>query len=299
MNENLGTLRSGLYGKNINQKFYGAILDVDGTLTVRGQKHIPAALCTYLADLSITIPMALCTGRDFKACLSYLDMIFEYARDVSVCRENWYICCENGSQGYLFDPKKGDYSQWYNVEYPYGPGHYQELFETLQSIIGPESEGGVLRGTSMIFRARNYTDLDQTEVAKRSQLLYQRALPIIQKYDPDQILTVADTAIAVIIFPKEGHKGRGTFEFGKILRTQRNISLSENLAELLAVGDRPNPGGNDETFLDGMYGTPFTTGDLHPEHILPLPIYDPQTGSILYGPDATLSLLQQVRFRII
>ena len=72
--------------------------------------------------------------------------------------------------------------------------------------------------------------------------------------------------------------------------------MDTEVKDLVCIGDQPQPGGNDEKFLGGHYGTPFTVGDMHPENILPLPVYD-DAENILSGPEATLNLILKLKFK--
>ncbi len=279
----------------LQQTYTACIFDIDGTLTVRGDEFIPAFLQPKLAELSMTVPMAVCTARRLQHAHDKLAPLFYHAVDPLKCQANWMLVCENGAVGYVFDPQKKGYSECFREVYPYRDAVPNPFFNHLNSRLKDKFGVSFMNVVSMIFRPP-LEGLSSDEVLHRSReiaLAIQGELP---QFDPKGLLAVGDSGIGANIFPKNSNKERGILEFAKSIAAGRGYRISPEAREIVAVGDQPEPLGNDETFLDGTYGTPFTVGEIHPENLLPLPVFD-KSGKILNGPEATLFLLEQLHFR--
>ena len=149
----------------------------------------------------------------------------------------------------------------------------------------------------MAFRPLNLDDPDRIGLAERSHELALIAAVQLEKVDPKKDLQIGDSGLGINIFPYHGNKEHGTLEFAKYLMDKKGINVSADAKELAVVGDQPQPLGNDETFLDGRYGTPFTVGETHPHNLYPLPVYDLENGRILLGPEGTIYLINNLKFR--
>ena len=296
MNSNLEDQRKDKYREALQKKYMGCIFDIDGTLTVRGQEFIPAFMHGSLSDLCLRVSAAVCTGRNLALAVEKMAPVFTASKNPAYCESNWYLLCENGCLGYAYDPQEKKYKEFYRVPYPYDESQREHVFSKLKSAMDGKIEEAFMNDVSMVIRPLDSRSTDQAGVAARSRELQEIALLQLQVLDPKSLLRVADTGIAITVFPYQGNKERGTAELGKYLREKKGLNIGPNAAELAVIGDQPGPHGNDETFLNGSYGTPFTVGDTHPENILPLPVYDVQSSNILHGPEATVSLLQQLQF---
>ena len=279
----------------MRQQYTACIFDIDGTLTVRGDEFIPAFLQPKLAELSMSVPMAVCTARRLQHAHDKLAPLFVHAVDPLVCQSNWMLICENGAIGYVFDPQKKQYVESYREAYPYPEQLREALFNHINKQLHDKIGVSFMNVISMVFRPP-WEGLTREEVSRRSREIALAVQREIAPFDPKGLLMVGDAGIGVNIFPRYSNKERGIDEFAKSIATRHGFKISREAREIVAVGDQPEPLGNDELFLSGIYGTPFTVGNTHPENILPLPVFD-GNGNVLTGPEATLFLLQNLRFR--
>lgn len=279
----------------LTQEYSGCIFDIDGTLTVRGDEFIPMYLQPKLAALSMHVPMAVCTARRLQHAHDKLASLFGHAVDPLHCQSNWMLICENGAIGYVFDSGKRAYVEIYREEYPYPEPLREALFQHMNKILGEKIGISFMNVISMVFRPP-WDGLSREEVARRSREIALIIQEHLLQFDPKGLLKVGDAGIGVNIFPANSNKEKGVVEFAKRVISTRGYKLSPEAKEIVVVGDQPEPLGNDEQFLNGEYGTPFTVGNLHPEHFFPLPVLN-AAGEVLQGPEATLSLLERLKFR--
>ncbi len=279
----------------LDQQYTACIFDIDGTLTVRGDEFIPAFLQPRLAELSMSVPMAVCTARRLQHAHDKLAPLFVHAVDPVACQSNWMLVCENGAIGYVFDPRQKKYVECYREAYPYPEQLRQALFNHINNQLRDKIGVSFMNVISMVFRPP-WEGLTREDVSRRSREIALAVQREISPFDPKGLLMVGDAGIGVNVFPRYSNKERGIDEFAKSIASRRGFKISREAREIVAIGDQPEPLGNDELFLSGMYGTPFTVGNTHPENILPLPVFDAE-GNILTGPEATLFLLQNLKFR--
>lgn len=279
----------------LRKQYTGCIFDIDGTLTVRGDEFIPVFLQPALADLSMSVPMAVCTARRLQHAHEKLAPLFVHAADPVLCQANWMLICENGAVGYVFDPKRREYTEYYRAPYPYPEQVRKALFDHLNKKLEGKLGVSFMNVVSMVFRPP-WEGVDSEDLAIKSReiaLIIRSELP---PFDPKGMLAVGDSGIGVNVFPGNSNKERGILEFARSIASRRGFRISPEAREIVAVGDQPEPLGNDEQFLDGRYGTPFTVGNPHPENFLPLPVFN-EKGEVMQGPEATLFLLRQLHFR--
>lgn len=297
MLENLEDQRRQKFKEALEKTYIGCIFDIDGTLTVRGDEFVPAFMYEPLSTLSMKVPMAICTGRKLSHAYEKMAPIFTHSSDPFYAQSQWFFICENGSIGYVYDSQKKQYEEFYRVPYPYPPGHRGSLFSKLNSALSGKLGTSFLCEVSMVFRPLRYDSITSESLMASCNELLNIIAPIVQTVDPKSVLKIGNSGTGVIVFPYQGNKERGTQEFARYLHEKKGFSISPNAVELVVVGDQPGPYGNDETFLDGRFGMPFTVDGTHPQNLLPLPVYDVTSGAVLKGPEATIALLQQLKFR--
>ncbi len=297
MDGNLAEQRKQKFQEALKQTYAGCIFDIDGTLTVRGDEFIPAFMHDTLAGLCLRVPMAVCSARNFNHAYEKMAPVFTKSSSPAMCQSNWVLVCENGSVGYYFDQDKKRYVEFYRVPYPYAEAHRGALFSRINAAVAGKISISFENEVSMIFRPLNVDDPDRDALAKRSHELAKIISEQLEKVDPKKGLKIGDSGIGVSVFPFHGNKEQGTLQFAKFVREKKGINVSADAKELAVIGDQPQPDGNDETFLNGKYGTPFTVGETHPENLYPLPVLDPQSGNILKGPEGTIYLLNNLKFR--
>ncbi len=279
----------------LQQKFAGCIFDIDGTLTEIGEELIPEYLCKTLGELSLEVPMAVCSGRLLKGALKRVSGIFAASTDPEKCRKNWLIFVENGAIGYAYDAASSEYKEFFRATYPYSEEHRQQLFthlcEVFQSRLKSFAQGNI----GFNFSPSGYGEIRGEALAEECKILALDMMEAIKKFDPEQLLTAGASGIGVLVYPKNGSKDNGVREFGNFLRS-KGFSVSKECREIVAVGDQPGECGNDRSFLNGTLGTPFTVGASVKNSLYPLAVYDLITRDTLKGAKATDYLVKNLRF---
>jgi hydroxymethylpyrimidine pyrophosphatase-like HAD family hydrolase len=283
------------FGKVLQKKFSACIVDIDGTLTVRGDEYIPAFLLPELAEIAMHVPMAVCTARSFQHAYDKLAPIFVRARNPEYCQANWLLICENGCLGYFFDRQEKKYKEFFREPYPYPEGHREGLFSKLKSKLQGQLDVAFMNQINFIFRPATKDSPQPDEITRRSHSIAEIVQTEVRLSDPKGLLVVGDSGIGVNVFPYYGNKERGIVELAKYIRDHMGLNIGPEAREVVVIGDQPGPLGNDEMFLSGKYGTPFTVGETHPEHLLPLPVFDGD--KIQKGPEATIFLFHKLQFR--
>jgi hydroxymethylpyrimidine pyrophosphatase-like HAD family hydrolase len=297
MDEKLTAQQKEQFDLALKEEYTGCLFDIDGTLTVFGDEYIPAFMLQLLADLSLQVPMAVCTARKLSQAYEKLATLFPHATNPLSCQAQWVMICENGAVGYRFDTDKKEYVEFHRIPYPYTEEQRGSLFEKVRKALEGKLSIAFMNEVTLVFRPLKTDDPDREALSARSHELAMTIHEILASSDPKGALKIGDSGMGVSIFPAAGDKEQGTIAFAKYLASSRGILVGPNLKELVCVGDQPLPYGNDESFLDGRFGTPFTVGEAHPEHLLPLPVFDPSSGKVLKGPEGTASLLHQLHFR--
>lgn len=281
----------------MEKTYAGCLFDIDGTLTVRGDEFIPAFMHEILAEMCLRVPMAICSGRNFNHAYEKMAAVFTVSTNPKECQKNWVLICENGSIGYIYDDVNNRYNEFFRVAYPYDSAHRDSVFAQMKAAMEGKLSASYLNEVSMVFRPLNPQDPDRAALTARSRELSVIANAQLEKSDPKKLLVAGDAGNGVNVFPYRGNKENGTLQFAKLLQEKKGINVSPDAREMVVVGDQPQKDGNDETFLNGKYGTPFTVGETHPENLNPLPVYDLQTGKIIKGPEATIYLLKHLKFK--
>jgi hydroxymethylpyrimidine pyrophosphatase-like HAD family hydrolase len=296
VSENLEEQRLQKFRDAVKETYAGCAFDVDGTLTVRGEGVIPAYLYDVLERMCMIIPMAICSGRRLMSVYEKLAPIFSSSGNPEYCQSNWVFICENGSLGYYFDTSTKKYQEFYRIPYPYDENHRERLFSDLSNLLKDKISDATKDEIGLVFHPFNAHDPDHAAAAKTSHEVAEIISSHLSKADPKRALKIGDSGIGVNVFPYAGDKEYGFRQFGKFLSEKRGIALGEKLRELVVIGDRPVPNGNDEAFLQGNFGTPFTVGEAHPVNVYPLPVFD-ESGKILQGPEGTAYLLNNLKFK--
>lgn len=291
----LETQRKLKFKEILTQNYVGCLFDIDGTLTVRGDEFLPSFMLKPLAEMALQIPMGVCTARRLSHAYEKLKPIFEQSPDPLLTQSNWLLICENGGIGYVFNPLKKDYEEFFRVDFGYDQKTKIKIFEDIKTALKDKVEISFYNEVSLVFRPHRCDDSDREALAKRSHELASLIKQILPKVDPKNVLRIGDSGIGVVVFCADGNKEHGTKIFAKYLQNKFGISFNPKLSEIVVVGDQPIPDGNDEFFLDGKFGTPFTVGEIHQDNLLPLPVLT-SDNKIIKGPAGTLTLLKQLQF---
>lgn len=268
-----------------------AIFDYDGTLTQeRGIKTIDPKLKQLLAELSLEHKFAICSGRPIEFVIPKITDICQQSANPKLAQANWYLVCDNGASGYYFDSKTNQYQVDYQIPWPYPQEHLQQLYQELIDLIGNQAVSYDLNPQLLIFRSIPSEDLPEWD--QRTIDLIAQATPVIKRHDPDNCLRIVNSGIAMLIINKAADKDLGLQKFGRFLQNQHpEISFSSNFSEIYAIGDRPQPGGNDHHFLSGKWGTPYSVGELDPQNSHLKTIH--QNQQLLTGSNGTIAILKK------
>lgn len=316
--------RKKAFNKALKQKYLSCIFDIDGTLTDLAEEPIHDFIAKTLASISTHSPIAICTGRKLEHVFPKINPLFARAKkmdNLENVRSKVVLLCENGNVGYFYDKDSGKYVEFYRTRYPYSESHKKSLFKAINDGLKNQISGSFMNETSMVFQPLNVNDANKPAVEKRARILVKAIEKILIDHDKKNLLKIADSGIGTIIFPYDGDKRAGVYQFGEFMRKKWGYDISEELTEFALFGDKPGTYGNDETFLDGTFGTPFTVGEIVDHKILPIPVFAPairakrtaggetasararrskaetiKNADILKGPLGTFSLLQRLKF---
>lgn len=282
-------------------KFKAAMFDFDGTITEKGQYAPPQQLADALVDLSQKIPIAFCTGRQLESferrgLNELLEEINDENRDLFL--KNLFLFAENGSIGYRFNTDKNDFEEFYRIEWPVNFIDADKLRATLDEDV--KEYGSVYYNAHRIVvvirtRLHDTEDRDVDEVYDLSEKIYEVTIKTLRKFDADfeRYVHVGNSGIGVVICPANGDKDTGIKKFAKFLNEKRGLKIDKNAREIMVVGDRPMPGGNDYYFLNGRYGTPFTVGNFDSSQKFPKPVLGAEGKHLLHA-EGTLFLISQI-----
>ncbi|MDP2624871.1 MAG: hypothetical protein Q8P27_01665 [Candidatus Peregrinibacteria bacterium] len=283
-----------LFQEAITRRYVAAMFDVDGTLTQMGSGDIPKPLLEHIGQLSMQVPLAICTGRRFKGILDKLQLFIDEAPDEMVARKNWYLFIENGAIGIRYNSETQEYERFYQIDWPEEHITMQSTLETILPLVEAVHPVETRLNECNIgiypLNQNGYTKKELAEITSDMSTVIRDSLNTIPE---GERLQVVDSGIATHVIDIRADKDRGIREFGNILRN-RGIKLTEQDREILIIGDQPGEGCNDAKFLEGKWGTPFTAEHLFEGREYPIPIFE--NGEILKGPTATMSLLKQIQF---
>lgn len=287
-----------LFKEAMTSQYAGIVFDIDGTLTVFGEEIIPAFAAETLARISTEVPVAVCTARTLRHALEAITPVFARSSNPDYCKRNWYFFCENGGIGYAFNNDKNDYEEIYRVLYPYTEEQRQGMFSRLKDSVKELCGESKTNEISMVFKPANKYTAPLEEVQKTCHQMAEILKGKLQMIDAKNALRIGDSGTGVDIYPYNGDKLTGVKAFAKILQEKRGINLGEKLTELVLIGDSVQNNGNDTVFLSGEIGTPFCVGEIGPNANYPLPVFDLSDNSILKGPEGTIYLVNNLKFRI-
>ncbi len=271
------------YHRAMKHPFKAVAFDVDGTLTKLAKTHIPHKLSEKLGALIGKVPFIICSGRDIDHIKLKVSAICAYRKGAKTGREKYFVICENGGSGYVYNCKTSKYKQIFEVPWPDNIITLDELSHLLEKKM-PWKIITLPRAHSIVLHFPAFFYIVPILIRHLSALLALSLRRILKKEGLDNYFNVEDSGIGAIIIPKQSGKGKAI----KILSTLLKIPLRD----FLVVGDMPEPGKNDCEFLSGKYGTAFTVGK-QTHNVFPLPVYN-EHGKKLSGPEGTYCLLKNI-----
>jgi len=270
------------------------MFDIDGTLTELEHTNMPIPLAKKLACLSEKMPLAFATGRDMKhAEKTFNEQILIHAKDKKLARKNWYMICENGALGYFFDESSKSYKEFYRIRWDSKLLDRKELGEEIRKTLGKILESvDETRKTQFLIRLYKKDLKSQQARFQRVKKIAKICEKILDKFKNGHKFETLESGLAIHISPKNANKDQGIIRFAKYLKGIYGLDAGKSARKILVVGDQPGKGRNDDAFLSGKYGTPFTVGEITDKK-WPSPVID-EKGDILKGPKGTLYLLKKI-----
>lgn len=281
-------------------KFKAAMFDFDGTVTEKGSVAPSEEMAEVLYKLACEMPVAFCTGRQKSSFEEHGLKIILSNIEVSKRQkflENLYLISENGAIGYAFNTGIDEYEEFYRVEWPSQFAERKWLMDRLSELT--EGLGKVLydkHEVVIVIGAKGHDeDKDITNVYETSGQIYEVVLKLLNEISPnyEDFVTIGNSGIGVLIIPKDGDKDYGITMFGKLLKEKRGMSFDAKFSEIVVVGDNPQVGGNDNKFLNGDYGTPYSVGEDTVDAKFPLYVYDKNGEKLLHAP-GTIHLIKEL-----
>lgn len=281
--------------------FKAAIFDFDGTVTKKGIYAPSQKMTDALVNLAEKIPIAFCTGRQLesfeKRGLGHLIKEIKPNTRNKFLR-NLFLFAENGAVGYFFDTKKGNFKEFYKIDWPENFIKKNALKRILMEAI--KDYGDIYENAHRVVivmrtRLHDRNDRNIEEVYQLSEEIFKITVKTLKKIDQkyEKFLHVGNSGIGVIVGPANGDKDVGIKKFAQYLKQKCQLKFSQKLREILVVGDSPQKGGNDYYFLKGDYGTPFTVGYYNKKLELPKPVID-QNGKRLLNETGTIKLINSL-----
>jgi HAD superfamily hydrolase (TIGR01484 family) len=282
------------YKKALQTPVKAVAFDVDGTLTNFCRFTIPNTLVETLNEIPLHIPLAICTGRPVDFIKGKIDQI---CGNFTEQRERWYVIAENGGAGYVYNSKTGKYDEFFKAAWPEEIISRVNLCMLLKDGLGRKAPMIHKRDFSVVITFQKWFYYTFYSIPKliqsRSAQMVSRVRIFLSKtplHTSTETLAdhfkVLDSGLGSLILPMANGKGAALKHWAKHL----GISLDE----LVCIGDRPDPGGNDEDMMTGETGHAFTAGHLT-ENIHPLPVFT-EDGKRLIGPAATEAIVERLKF---
>lgn len=268
--------------KAMKRDYKAVAFDVDGTITEFAKFSIPDYLLETMEKIPLDIQLVICTGRPLDFIKNKMDKICNFTQNPEEQRRRWWIVSENGGAGYYYDAQSEGYVQFYNIDWP-EEVDVPTLVAHLKDKLGRRIQI-FERNKTLIVIYRKWMYLFPRLVKLESARVTKIITTILKRRNWDGFLLAQNTGLGTVVLSKKSGKGQA------IKRLARKLNVP--MKQILCIGDNPQPGGNDEDFLSGQFGTPFSVGKII-KKTYPLPVLD-ERHVHLSGPKGTNELLEQV-----
>ena len=269
-------------------KPYSALaFDVDGTLTPFGRFTLAKEMKQSLQNIPLQVPLALCTGRPLDYAIHKIEELLEGSADFAAQKARWTLLCDNGASGYIWDSSTQKYESFFSEPWPEEIIEQDLLLTMLQEELGFWARI-MVREFTMVVLCPKWMYRFPPLVHWYAGRLHQKLEVYFESWGLKDQLCSQNSGLGNLIFSGKAGKGKAIEKWAK--------RLGVPTASIACVGDRPEPGGNDEEFLSGNYGTAFTVGDTT-QNPQPAPVLDAQ-GKPVRGPKGTQLLISQLDFSI-
>ncbi len=281
--------------------FKAAMFDFDGTLTEKGQYVPHRDMANALFSLSQKMPIGFCTGRQLESFRGHvleelLEQIDSAHHDLFL--KNLFLFGENGAIGYFFNTEIKDFEEFYRVDWPDSFIDEDKLRGLLDEAVKGVGEVyyNAHRVVVVIRTVLHYMEeRDIEKVHALSDELYKITVSTLKSISPDfeRYVHVGNSGIGIVVCPADGDKDTGIQKFANFLRENQDFDIGKKAREIVVVGDRPQPSGNDHYFLKGEFGTPYSVGSLIKNSKHPLPVLD-DSGQRLLHARGTIHLINSI-----
>ncbi len=276
------------------------MFDFDGTVTDKGVNVPDQEMADLIVDLAQVMPVSFCTGRELssfkkRALIPLLAEIAPEKKDSFL--KNLFLIAENGAIGYDYSEQKGDFEEFYRVDWPEVLDRAElqkrltEECKQLGEVFYKHHEVVVVTRAGL----KPVGEIPIEKVYAYSAEIYDKTHEIMGELCPDygQYFHIGNSGLGVLVCPAEGDKDHGIEMFGQILQRQRGMVFEKDYRDIFVVGDSPLPGGNDYHFLKGRLGTPYTVGAEVKNTDYPLVVKD-EVGNILNNATGTKFLINSL-----
>jgi len=271
------------YESAMKRDYKAAAFDVDGTLTEFGKFTIPDYVLETLEKVPLDVPLALCTGRPIDFIHGKMDKICNATRNPEEQRRRWWILAENGGAGYYYEPQSEGYVKFFEAPWPSEEIKMEVLEAHLKDKLGWKIQT-ILRDHTVLVLYSKWMYLFPRVIKSTSLRNSRKIERLLKKRGLDHLLSVQNSGLGTLIIPKTSGKGQA------IQKMARKLGIP--MKSILCLGDNPQRGGNDEDFLSGDYGTPFSVGPIL-KKTYPLPVLN-EAHVHMSGPKGVVYLLKKL-----
>jgi hydroxymethylpyrimidine pyrophosphatase-like HAD family hydrolase len=271
----------------MKESYSALAFDVDGTLTPFARFTVSKEMKQSLQNIPLQVPLALCTGRPFDYAVHKIEELLEGAADFSDQRARWTLLCDNGASGYTWNASTQTYENFFAEPWPADIIEQDLLLTMLQDEFGSWAQI-IVREFTMVVLCPQWMYHFPPLVHWYAGRLRQKLEKYFKAWGLTGQLCSQNSGLGNLIFSGKAGKGKAVEKWAKRLGVPTD--------SIACVGDRPEPGGNDEEFLSGKYGTAFTVGEAT-KNPQPYPVLDAQ-GKAVRGPKGTQLLISQISLRI-
>ena len=255
--------------------------DVDGTLMETCRFELESAMIQSLLQVPSQVQLSICSGRPLEYTLQKLEPLFQAAQDPEKERSRWFIVTDTGSAAYRYDAETKTYQVIFEIPWPEAEMPQEKLAEILKRELGFFARI-VIRTFTMVVVYPRWLYFFPRLLLPISKFFHKKTKQSLAKHHLLGTFHVKDSGLGNLINPVQSGKGQAV----QILAKHLNIKSEETLC----IGDRPDPGGNDEDFLDGTFGIPYTVGYSGKQA---RPVLNEQ-GITLKGPEGVRELLSDI-----
>lgn len=277
----------------LTRSYVACMFDYDGTLVERGfSMPVPAYVPPVLRSVTQKAYMAVCSARPFENAVQHAQNLLGY--DFESVRHRWLWFCENGGVGYAYNTDSEQYEEFYRVAWPTHIMPRDKFENLVTSLYEKEVQEIDFHESIIIVRPKNLETMSAEAVWEECDRLEVMGLKLLRDHGLEGEIRFGNSHLGVMFFNPTADKDRAVQEFGMYLKNH-GVNIDEPYSEIACFGDQPGPHGNDEQFLSGRFGTPFTVGESISEKDALSSVCD-SAGDVMYGPRATIYALENLSY---